>query len=76
MSSMEAIVRPFQTPNVTPSTPFFTPGKAGVPNVILQCGRNGGGKMFSGSFSLSESFYCTQYTNEKKQADFGTPSGG
>jgi hypothetical protein len=72
--SMEAIVRPFQTPNVTPSTPYFTPGKAGVPNVILQCGRGGGGRMFSGSLSVSESFYMTQYNSEKKQADWGTPS--
>jgi len=71
-NSIEAIVRPFQTPDISPSTPFFTPGRAGVPNVILQFGRSGGGKTFNGSVSASSSYYMTQYTNEKSEADWGT----
>jgi hypothetical protein len=69
--SIENIVRPFQTPNVSPARPYFVGGKAGVPNVVLQCGRNGGGKVFNASFSASETFYMTKYNNEQTTAEFG-----
>jgi hypothetical protein len=70
--SIESIVRPFQTPNPAPARPFFIAGKAGVPPVIMQFGRGGGGKVLNGSFSYSATFYMTQYVNEKASADFGT----
>jgi len=70
--SLENIVRPFQTPDVAPAKPFFTPGKTGAANVILQCGRGGGGKTLNGSTSYSASFYMTQYINEKSEANWGT----
>ncbi len=72
MSSIESIVRPFQTPDSAPPRPFFIAGKAGAPNVILQFGRGGGGKVLNGSASSSASFYMTQYNNEKSSADWGT----
>jgi len=70
--SMENIVRPFQTPDFAPAKPFFTPGKTGQPNVILQFGRGGGGKTLSGSSSHSASYYMTQYISEKQNASWGT----
>jgi len=70
--SMENIVRPFQTPDFAPAKPYFTPGKTGATNVILQFGRGGGGKTFSGSSSNSASYYMTQYINEQAEAGFGT----
>lgn len=70
--SIEAIVRPFQTPDTAPARPYFTAGKAAPQNVIMQFGRGGGGKILNGSASSSASFYCTQYTNEKSQASWGT----
>lgn len=70
--SLESIVRPFQTPDIAPARPFFIAGRGAPPNVILQFGRGGGGKVFNGSFSYSASFYMTQYVNEKREADWGT----
>jgi len=70
--SIEAIVRPFETPDSAPARPYFTAGKAAPQPVRLQFGRGGGGKVFNGSASYSASFYMTQYTNEKSHADWGT----
>ena len=70
--SIESIVRPFQTPDFAPAKPFYTAGRAAPPNVILQFGRGGGGKVFNGSSSYSASFYMTQYVNEKRDANWGT----
>lgn len=70
--SIESIVRPFQTPDVAPSKPFYNAAKAAPQTVRLQFGRGGGGKTFNGSFSYSASFYMTQYVNEKAEADWGT----
>lgn len=70
--SIENIVRPFQTPDFAPAKPYFTPGKAGQPNIILQFGRGGGGKTLSGSSNSNATYYMTQYVNEEKDADFGT----
>jgi hypothetical protein len=73
--TIEAIVRPFQTPDVSPSTAYFTPGKAGPVPVLLQFGRGGGGKILNGSFTFDESYYMTQYNNEKKNPSFGSDIG-
>lgn len=70
--SIEAIVRPFQTPNDAPARPYFTAGKGAPPNVNMQFGRGGGGRTFNGSYSYSASFYMTQYINEKSEANWGT----
>jgi hypothetical protein len=72
-NTFEAIVRPFQTPNVSPSTAYFTPGKAGPPPVILQFGRGGGGKIVTSSFSITVTSYMTQYENEKVRSPWGSP---
>jgi len=72
MSGFEDFIRPFSAPDVAPPRPYFIAGKAGVPNVVLQFGRSGGGKVFNGSASSSSTFYMTQYVNEKSQASWGT----
>lgn len=73
-NDLETIVRPSQTGDYAPAKIYFVPGQIGVPNTHLRIGRSGQGKMFSGSYSLTTSYYMTQYVNEKKQADFGTAS--
>lgn len=70
--TIENIVRPFQTPDSAPSRPFFPGAKAAPPNVIIQAGRKGGGRVLNGSASASASFYMTQYVNEKRDANWGT----
>jgi len=72
MSSIEGIVRPFKTPVVAPSRAFQVGVKPAPPLVIIQSGRGGGGRVLNGNFSNSESFYMTQYDNEKSQANWGT----
>lgn len=72
MSSLETIVRPFQTADVSPARPFFNAAKAAPQNVILQFGRGGGGKVLTGSASISATYYMTQYVNEKSRASWGT----
>lgn len=66
--SIESIVRPFQTPDAAPARPYLTAGRGAPPNVILQFGRGGGGKVLNGSSNYSASFYVTQYVNEQKDA--------
>lgn len=68
--SIEGIVRPFQTPDAAPAKPYFTAGKSAPPMVILQFGRGGGGRVFQGTYSYSQTFYVTQYMNEKNEASF------
>lgn len=70
--SLETIVRQFQTGDTAPARPFYNAGNAAPPNVILQFGRGGGGRVFNGSFASSASYYMTQYVNEKRDADWGT----
>lgn len=71
-NDFEAVVRPSTSLDYAPARTYYTPGQNGVPNTLLQFGRNGQGKMFNGSDSASASFYMTQYDNEQKQANFGT----
>jgi hypothetical protein len=72
MSSLEQIIRPFQTGQVAPPQQYFQLGQVGVPPVVLRFGRSGQGRILNGSVSFHESVYMTQYVNEKAQADFGT----
>lgn len=76
MSSLEQIIRPFQDGRISPPQQYFQTGQVGIPPLVLRFGRSGGsGKTLTGSVSISISSYCTQYVNEKSQANFGTSSG-
>lgn len=66
-NDLEAIVRPSETTDYAPGKVYHTPGQIGVPNTVLQIGRGGKGKTFSGSGSYNATFYMTQYVNEKEQ---------
>lgn len=67
-NDLESIVRPSETLDYAPAKRFFNPGQVGVPNTRLQIGRGGSGKILSGSFSATTSYYMTQYVNEQKDA--------
>lgn len=62
---LELIVRPFQTPDITPPQ-IIHPGAATAisPNVRLRFGEHGSTKLFHGSYSLSETFYVKKWPKE------------
>lgn len=64
-SDLEVVVRPAQELDYAPARAYFQPGRAGVPNTLLQIGRSGSGKTFSGSGNATSTSYMTQYVNEK-----------
>jgi hypothetical protein len=61
----ETLVRPFQTNDITPAQTYYLPGQIGIPNVVLRLGRGGSGKVLTGSYSYSATFYMTKYENMK-----------
>jgi hypothetical protein len=65
MSELENIVRPFQTNEVTPAQTYYLPGQIGLPNVTLRLGRGGSGKVLTGSYSYTQTFYCVKHEVEK-----------
>jgi hypothetical protein len=80
-SDLESIVRPFQTNQITPAQTYYAPGQVGVPSVILRIGRGGSGKVLTGSYSYTASFYVDGSETEKAIAEFRKqtgppPSGG
>ena len=74
MTEFESIVRPFQNDSKTPSQTYYKPGQIGVPNLVLQLGRSGSGKMMSGSYNQTITSYCVKHEVEKPYA--GTGAGG
>ena len=72
MSDLEQIIRPFQDGRVSVPKQYFQAGQVGVPPVVLRYGRGGSGKVLNGSISFSQTYYMTQYVNEKRQAGWGT----
>lgn len=64
----ESLIRPFQTNEVTPAQTYYLPGQIGVPNVILNIGRGGSGKVMTGSSSADRSNYMTVYKVEWRAA--------
>ena len=66
MSDLESVVRPAQQLDYAPAKTYYQPGLVSTPNTRLQFGRNGQGKLFNGSDSVSQTNYMTQYANEKE----------
>jgi hypothetical protein len=66
-NELESVVRPAQTLDYSPARPYYNPGQVGVSNTRLQIGRGGSGKVLSGSYSATTSYYMTEYSNEKTQ---------
>lgn len=82
--TLEGIVRPFQTGDIgPPKTPLLgslgssTAATSSAPaNTIINPGANGTVKTFSGSFSLTISFYYIKKPKEKQrdQSNSGNPN--
>lgn len=67
--SLERIVRPFQTGDVSPPKP--APSSAATAtqnNVVIYPGHNGSVKTFSGSYNLTVTFYYIKKPKEKPKA--------
>ena len=73
-TELESLIRPFQNNDVTPSQTYYTAGQIGVPNIILRFGRNGKGKIMTGSYNDSASFYCKKYEIEQGKGGTGSDS--
>lgn len=82
-TGLEGIVRPFQTGDVGPPKTALQGGlgsstsTANQPeNTVINPGKDGQVKTFSGSFSLTMTFYYVRKPKEKKRAAVGDISGG
>jgi hypothetical protein len=51
MTTLEKLVRPFQSPNVTPSAPSAAPPASAADTVVIRLGDTGDLTTFTGSFS-------------------------
>jgi hypothetical protein len=57
MTSLERIVRPFQSKDVTPPQRIFSPSETPVDNVRIVCGQTGSTKTFNSSYSSTITSY-------------------
>jgi len=57
VTSLERIVRPFQSRDVTPPQRILNPSAPPVDNVLIQCGQSGSTKTFNSSFSSTITAY-------------------
>jgi len=57
VTSLERIVRPFQSKDVTPPQRILNPSDLPVDNVLIQCGQVGSTKTFNSSFSSTVTSY-------------------
>ena len=70
--SLERIVRPFQTGDVSPPRPApSSAATASQDNVKINPGKNGNIKSFSGSYNLTVTFYYIKKPKEKKAGEGG-----
>jgi hypothetical protein len=68
MTSLERIVRPFQSKDVTPPQRILNPSEPPVDNVLIQCGQNGSTKTFNSSFSSTVTSYVEAKHRELSRA--------
>jgi len=57
VTSLERIVRPFQSRDVTPPQRILNPSEPAADNVLIQCGQSGSTKTFNSSFSSTITSY-------------------
>ncbi len=70
--TLERIVRPFQTGDISPSKPRpISEATAEQNNVIINPGHAGTVKTFSGSYNLTVTFYFIKKPKEKKSGQGG-----
>jgi hypothetical protein len=66
-TSLETIIRPFQTGSTAPPQRYVNASATGVPNVFLRIGRGGVGKTMNGNFSYSKSTYGVSQVQEQTE---------
>jgi hypothetical protein len=74
MPGLEGVIRPFQTPEVTP-TRIISPSGRSSPPVHFSIGLRGGTKTFSFSGSTTMSTYMAQVNKEKASDAFDMSTG-
>jgi hypothetical protein len=57
MTSLERIVRPFQSQDVTPPQRIVDTSESAPENVLIQCGQSGSTKTFNSSYSSTITSY-------------------
>ena len=67
--TLEKLVRPFQSPASADARRIPSQASEPVERVVLQIGRQGSGKQFSGSYSLAVTHYCEAHRNELRFTD-------
>jgi len=55
--SLESVVRPFETPQVTVGAPYVAGGQKSADPILVQIGRGGQGKTFQGHTSAKVTYY-------------------
>ena len=63
-TNLEGVIRPFETLDITPSQ-AAQPQIVGAKTVIINPGRGGGLKTFSGVYDLTMTFYMVKTPKEK-----------
>lgn len=67
--TLERIVRPFQTGDVSPPKPVPSSDASSTSsNVIINPGKNGSVKTLSGSYNITITYYYIKKPKEKQQA--------
>ncbi len=65
MTALEGIIRPFQTGDISPAKPVPQGDAADPPdNLVIDIGKKGSVKTFSGSFSVSITYYHVRKPKE------------
>jgi hypothetical protein len=63
-TAIESVIRPFETPDIAPSV-AAQPQIVAAKTVIINPGRSGGVKTFSGNYDLNITFYMIKTPKEK-----------
>ena len=67
MSSLERIVRPFQSKDVTPPRRILSPSESPADSVLIQCGQAGSTKTFNSSYSSTITSYVENKYRELRR---------
>jgi hypothetical protein len=64
---LENLIRPFETPRVSPPKAAAVSAVQAAQTVQLSFGRNGTGKTMNGTYSSTVTSYCASADNESKR---------
>lgn len=66
---LEKLVRPFQSPVSAEARRIPSQASEPVERVVLQIGRQGSGRQFSGAYSFATTLYCEAHRHELRFTD-------